>query len=119
MSVSIGVTGGLQTPKFTTLAGAARTKVYDAFLSNGDTVVAVNYLNNTAGAISVLLEYFDGSAFWPMDKRSVAANGRDLFQDFPVRLRQNFSVHATGAANLTVGVAVVTDTAQNSAGKAG
>ena len=82
-------------------------------------MVAVNYCNNTAGAITVLLEFFDGPAYWPIDKRSVAANGRDLLQDFPLRLRQNQSLHATGAANLTVGVAVVTDSAQNSAGKAG
>ena len=118
MSTAIGVAGGLQTPKPLTLAGAVRTEVFNAQQSGGFTALAVNYCNTTAGAITVLLEFFDGAAYWPLDKRSVAANARDLWQDFPLRLRQNQSLHATGAAGLTVTVDAVLDSGKSQSGGA-
>lgn len=113
MSTVIGVTGGLQTPKPVTLTGAARTPIFDAQTTTGSTVIAVNYCNTTAAPITVLLEFYDGSAYWPMDKRAVAANARDLWQDAPIRLRANQSVHATGAANLTCTALVTLDSARS------
>lgn len=113
MSTVIGVTGGLQTPKPVTLAGAGRTSIFDAQTTTGSTVIAVNYCNNTAGAITVLLEFYDGASYWPMDKRSVAANARDIWQDAPIRLRANQSIHATGAVNLTCTALVTLDSARS------
>ena len=113
MSTVIGVQGGLQNPKPVTLAGAGRTSIFDAQSSPGSSVIAMNYCNNTAGAITVLLEFYDGSAYWPMDKRSVAANSRDIWQDSPIRLRANQSVHVTGNTGVTCYAVVVLDSARS------
>lgn len=114
MSVSILLSGGLSKCLPVRLTTTARTDIFTAEVGTSrarSTVVSVVCSNETAGAVIILIEYFDGATNYFLFRRSVPANDTVVFNDFPIILYDGQKIRATAAsANaLTVATAVVQD----------
>lgn len=117
MSVGIGIAGGLQKPTSTRLTAITITDVYTAD-SDGETVVAITMANETAAAVIIKIDRFDGTTHWNTYRKSVPADDTLILSDFPMRLRIGHIIRATAAsANaITVNVDVVRDSGKSQTG---
>lgn len=113
MSVNINTHGALEQPTSVRLTTTNQTDIYEATSQNGTTVVAITLANETAGAVIVKIDRYDGTTNWNTLRRSVAANATEILSDFPMKLREGHKIKATadGANAITVNVAVVLDAA--------
>jgi hypothetical protein len=113
MSVSINTHGALEQPTSVRLTSTSITDIYTATNPNGTTVVAITLANETAGAVIVKIDRYDGSTNFNTFRRSVAANATEILSDFPMKLRSGHKIRATadGANAITVNCAVVLDAA--------
>lgn len=112
MSVNITISGGLNPPKMTSITSGARTSVFSANSAKGWVVVGVNLYNTTVGAVPCLLEYYDGTTYWPIDNPSpgAAASARCTALDsVPLRLKPTDSIHITAASGIRVAVDAIFD----------
>lgn len=114
MSVNILVLGGLAKTAPVRLTTTSRTDVFTAEVGGSrarSTVLAVVCSNETAGAVNILIEYFDGTNNHFLFRRPVPANDTVFFSDFPKPLSDGMKIRATAAsANaITVDVAVMLD----------
>ncbi len=94
------------------------TDIYTATNPNGTTVVAITLANETAGAVIVKIDRYDGATNWNTWRKSVAANSTEILSDFPMKLRSGHKIKATadGANAITVNVDVVLDGAASKSG---
>jgi len=118
MSVNINVSGGLQKPTHVRLTTAAQTDVYTA-TTYGETVVAISMANETGGAVTILIEHYDGTTNWNTFRRSVPATDTLILSDFPIRMRKDDKIKATAASGnaITVSLAVVLDSGKSQSGQ--
>lgn len=114
MSINVGIAGGLQKPTHVRLTSTSITDIYTA-TNYGETVVAITMANETAGAVIIKIDHFDGTTNFNTYRKSVPADDTLIFSDFPIRMRSGDKIRATAAsANaITVNVAVVLDSARS------
>lgn len=115
MSVNVSVSGGLQKPTHVRLTTTGITNIYTA-TNMGETVVAITMANETAGAVIIKIDHYDGATNFNTYRKSVPADDTLILSDFPMRLRSGDIIRATAAsANaITVNVAVALDSAKSS-----
>lgn len=112
MSVNIAISGGLSPPKMTSITSGARTSVFSASNAKGWVITGVNLYNTTGGSLTALLEYYDGTTYWPIDNPSVAsaASARCTALDsVPLRLKPTDSIHITSTSGIRVAVDAIFD----------
>ena len=121
MSVSINTHGALEQPTSVRLTTTNITDIYEASNPNGTTVVAITLANETAGAVIVKIDRYNGTTNFNTFRRSVAANATEIFSDFPIKMRAGHIIRATadGANAITVNVAVVLDAATATGARGG
>ena len=122
MSTMIPILGGLM-PKIlpVRLTTTGRTDIFTPNVGTGNTrntVVCVTCSNETAGAVNILIEYFDGVSNYYLFRRPVPANDTVFFSDHPVVLLKTHKITATaGSANaITVALAVMQDSGASGGG---
>lgn len=105
MSVLVDIPGTVPAPESVRLTTIGTTDIYTATDANS-IVVAIIVANETAGAVTILVDRFDGSTNFHTFAKSVAANGSEILSDFPIRLLTGHKIKATaGSANaLTVSI---------------
>jgi hypothetical protein len=123
MSVFLDIGGTLEPNNQTNatpvrLTSTAITDVYTA-LDNLSVLVAVQVANETAGAVDVLIDHYDGTTNWHTWATTfAAAKGSVTLADFPVRLLTGHKIKATAsvANQITVSVAIVKTAGRNISG---
>lgn len=113
MSVLIDVPGTLQpnSPTNATPVRLTTTSITDVYtaVDSLDVVVSVQVHNEVAGAVSIMVDHFDGTTNWHTWATTFsAAIGSVTFSDFPVRLLTGHKIKATAsvANQLTVSLAI-------------
>lgn len=112
MSITTLISGGLITPKCTYLTTTAQTDIFTAQVGRSrSTVTSIGLVNETAAAVIVLIEFFDGTSNYKVFKRSIPANDTVYVPDLPLYLQENQKIKATAAtANaITVTLAIMQD----------
>lgn len=111
MSVNINAFGALEQPTSVRLTTTNITDIYPARSPNGDTCVAITLANETAAAVIVRIDRFDGTTNWNTWRKSVPGDDTLILSDFPIKLRLGQTIRATAAsANaITVNVDVILD----------
>lgn len=114
MSTLIPLIGGLTPCLPVRLTTTSRTDIFTAEFNGGrarNVVVAVVCSNETAGAVNILIEYFDGTNNHFLFRRPVPANDSVIFSDFPIALTDQQKIRATAASGnaITVATAVIED----------
>lgn len=114
MSVAALLLGGLQKPVSTVLTTTAQTDIFTANVgsSNARTIVlATALVNDSGGAITVTLEWWDGATNYKWFKRSVPANDTVFVDQLQLMLLNGFKVKATASAQpgITVTLTIMQD----------
>lgn len=114
MSVSALLLGGLQKPVSTVLTTTSQTDIFTANVgsSNARTIVlSAALVNDSAGAITVTLEWFDGTNDRKWFKRSVPSNDTIFIDQLQLMLLNGYKIKATASAQpgITVTLSILQD----------
>ncbi len=109
MSSLIAVPGTIQKPTSVRLTTTGITDIYTA-IDNLDTVVAILIVNETAGAVDCLVDWFDGTTNNHIDAITfTAAKGsKSPPLDQPIRLLTGHKIKATASVANQITVTVIT-----------
>lgn len=114
MSVSALLLGGLIKPKSTVLTTTAQTDIFTAEVGNSNArtvVLAAAIVNDSGGAITVTLEWWDTANNYKWFKRSVPANDTILIDQLQLLLLNGYKIKATASAQpgITVTLTIMQD----------
>lgn len=107
MSVLLNVPGTVPPPTSVRLTTTSITDIVTA-TDNNSIVVAIIVANETAGAVTILIDRFDGTTNWHTYAKSVPANDTVLLSDFPIRGLTGHKIKATAGSANALTVSVVT-----------
>jgi hypothetical protein len=114
MSVAALLLGGLIKPKSTVLTTTAQTDVFTAEVGNSNArtiVLSAALVNDSAGAITVTLEWWDTATNYKWFKRSVPANDTVFVDQLQLMLLNGYKIKATASAQpgITVTLSIIQD----------
>lgn len=114
MSVSALLVGGLIKPQSVVLTTTSQTDVFTAEVGNSNArtiVLAASIVNDSAGAIVVTLEWYNGTNDRKWFKRSVPANDTIFIDELQLMLLNGYKIKATASAQpgITVTLSVLQD----------
>lgn len=114
MSVSALLVGGLIKPQSTVLTTTSQTDIFTAQVGNSNArtiVLAASIVNDSGGAITVTLEWYDGTNDRKWFKRSVPANDTIFIDQLQLMLLNGYKIKATASAQpgITVTLSILQD----------
>lgn len=101
MSANVTVEGGLQPPKWIE-ATTSRQDLHTAD-TESEIVIAVTMSNRTAGAVTILLERWDGTAYRRLYFKSVPASDTITYEA-PTRLLLGHKIAVQAGSNTAIDV---------------
>jgi hypothetical protein len=109
VTATANIAGGLSKAEYTELTSTTPTDVFTA-PSNGCVVIAVNVVNEFAGAVTLLVDHYraiEGNyrRFW---RESMDTNETYNKDDFPIYMRNGDKIRVVANSSVTVGIAYVT-----------
>lgn len=107
MSVLLNIPGVVPQPTSVRLTSTSITDIITA-VDNNSIVLAIIVANETAGAVTIMIDRFDGSTNWHTYAKSVPANDTVLLSDFPIRGLTGHKIRATAGSANALTVSVVT-----------
>ena len=104
MSSFVPISGTLLSPTCVRLTGTSITDIFTAD-DNFDTVFAVYLTNETAGAVTCLVDWFDGTTNNHIHNASVVANGVSSYEH-PIKMVNAQKIRATAGTGNAITVTV-------------
>lgn len=122
MSASLTLSGGLARPYVKLLSTTSRFDVYTATKAERSKIVSVSVVNATNAAKIVLLEWYDGTNYHKIWRKSVAADSTEIVTDIPVAFKTDgeklCATEAVTGNVVTVTAFIATDTSAMGQGSA-
>lgn len=114
MSVAALLLGGLQKPASVVLTTTSQTDIFEAQVGNSNArtvVLSAALVNDSAGAITVTLEWWDTATNYKWFKRSVPANDTVFIDQLQLMLLNGYKIKATASAQpgITVTLTILQD----------
>lgn len=113
MSVTLPLSGQVQSPVSTALTTTNQTDVFTASDKYTEKIVAVHFANNHSGAVQVTLEWNDGSSDYTLFIKSIPTKDSVTFESAillsSINATQKLKVTADTANVITATVVYVSD----------
>lgn len=95
MSIQSIIQGSLVKPNVTTLTGTLQTVATTG--QTGAIIAGFSAVNPSGGAITLEIEFHDGTNDYPVFHQSIAANDTLIVSDFALNLPNGYSLKAKGS----------------------